>query len=70
MTIMRTEVDGTEYSVLHYRFAINNPDATITKKHDAYFAEIGNITYVLGFSKSDGDPVAIAHKLERKLHKE
>lgn len=70
MTITRTEVDGTEYFVLHYRFAINNPNATISKRFDTYFAEIDDISYVLGFSKSDGDPVAIAHKLERKLHKE
>ena len=42
MTIMRTNVDGKDYLVLHYRFAINNPDATIRKSNDTYFADIGN----------------------------
>ena len=70
MTIMRTNVDGKDYLVLHYRFAINNPDATIRKSNDTYFADIGNITYVLGISKSDRDPNVISNKLESKIHKE
>lgn len=70
MTIMRTEVDGTEYMVLHYRFAINNPHAIITKHNNIYYAKIGEIKYILGFTKRDGSLANIANQLENSLHKE
>ena len=70
MTPWRTEVDGDEYLVLHYRFAINNPNATLYKEQDTYFANINNIHYVLGFTERDGDVDLVIDAIEHKIHKD
>ena len=67
MTIMRIEVDGKAYQILHYRFAINNPSATLTKIKDIYYADINGLRYVLGFTEHGESIESIARKLERKI---
>jgi hypothetical protein len=70
MAPWRTEVDGDEYLVLHYRFAINNPQARMWKDQDTYFAHINGINYVLGFTDRDGDVDSIIDAIEHKIHKD
>jgi len=67
MTIMRIEVDGKTYQVLHYKFAINNPSATLIKEKDTYYADIGGLRYVLGFTEHGESIQSIARKIDRKI---
>jgi len=72
MTLMRIEIDGEEYPVLHYRFAINQKDADHYKIHEEdneiFFAIIGGITYVLGYTKADGTKQEVIQRILEKAY--
>lgn len=67
MTIMRIDVDGKQYQVIHFRFAINNPKAKIIKSNDVYLADFSGLVYALGFTKKDGPPKHIANEIEKAI---
>ncbi len=67
MTIMRIDVDGKQYQVIHFKFAINNPQAKITKRNDVYLADFDGFVYALGFTARDGTPESIADKIEKRI---
>ena len=67
MTIMQIEVNGKEYPILHYKFAIFQPNVVIKKEHNTYFAEIDGIEYVLGASSINGNHAEIAKILDNEL---
>ena len=70
MTVMQIEKDGEEYPVLHYRFAINNPNARIYRDDENYYVEINEIHYALGCMGLDGDMGIIGQLIENKILKQ
>ena len=66
MTITRTKVDGKECLVIHYKFAINQPNAEIyTGNNGIYYAKINNIVYALGYGKEN--PANVSNEINRKV---
>jgi hypothetical protein len=66
MTITRTEVDGKEYLVIHYKFAIHQPNAEIyIGNNGLYYAKINNIVYVLGYGNEN--PTNVSNEINRKV---
>ncbi len=68
MTIMQIERDGEEYTVIHYKFAISNPNARLYRKGDTYYAEIHGNHYGLGYSRIDGDPENVCKLIEESMY--
>tara|TARA_Y100001938_G_C7801315_1_gene287241 strand:+ start:165 stop:383 length:219 start_codon:yes stop_codon:yes gene_type:complete len=64
---MRIDVDGKQYQVIHFRFAINNPRAKITKSDNVYLADFNGLVYALGSTARDGTPKHIANEIERAI---
>ena len=67
MTIMQIEKDGKEYTVIHYKFAISNPNARLYKEEEIYYAEIEGNHYVLGYAWMDGNHQGVAEALDETI---
>tara|TARA_R110000824_G_scaffold324556_4_gene511522 strand:- start:164 stop:385 length:222 start_codon:yes stop_codon:yes gene_type:complete len=67
MTISRIEIDGVQHQILHFRFAINNPNAVIFKEDETYFAEISGMNYILGFMDSDGGAEKVSKIIQKHI---
>tara|TARA_R100001463_G_scaffold45515_1_gene93804 strand:+ start:966 stop:1181 length:216 start_codon:yes stop_codon:yes gene_type:complete len=67
MTLQRIEIQGVRHLILHFKFAINNPDAKIYEEEGFYLAEINGVVYVLGWLDSDGTPDRVANTIKNKI---
>ena len=63
MTISRIEIDGVQHQILHFRFAINNPNAVIFKEDETYFAEISGMNYM----DSDGGAEKVSKIIQKHI---
>jgi hypothetical protein len=67
MTLQQIEIDGIEYPILHFKFAINNPKALVYMENDMYFADISGIKYALGSIESDGSGDEVCQQIGNKI---
>tara|TARA_R100001163_G_scaffold65244_2_gene61780 strand:+ start:6389 stop:6616 length:228 start_codon:yes stop_codon:yes gene_type:complete len=70
MTLQRIELDGHQHLILHYKFAINNPNSKIYIKGNHFLADINGVVYVLGWLDSeDSKADSIRQRLQLRIRR-
>lgn len=73
MTLQRIEIRGVRHLIIHYKFAINNPEAKIFTRDGHYLVSVNGAEYVLGWldnedGKSDRIVSLIEEAIKRRKH--